>query len=239
MNTGYSKRIKKSKVRAVICGNKVEVINYEKSFFWNFDPRKREYSRGGNDERRKDSIVRTQIKIRNIIDCNIGIERIKFLTLTYAKNVTDISEAMADWNVFIKKLRYRYGKIEYLTVIEFQKRGAVHFHTVFFNVGYKKNINKVIDELWRHGFIKYKSLGHVKWIGLYVSKYFSKNSFDDRLYGRKGYFCSQGLRKPIVLRNKKNVEKLVERLGDSDIIRNVSLESERYGKIISKIYESN
>jgi len=200
MTTGYAKRIKKSKVRAIICGNKVEVINYEKWFFWNFDPKRRDYSRGNNEERRKDSILRTQIKIRNIIDCNIGEERIKFLTLTFAKNITDISEAMFDWNVFIKKMRYRYGHIEYLTVIEFQKRGAVHFHGLYFDLPLSvlnERETRGLAKLWGWGFVDVILSDGDHRISTYLSKYMLKASGDKRLLEQKAYVCSRNIKRSV------------------------------------------
>ena len=45
-------------------------------------------------------------------------------------------------------------------------------------------------------------------VGLYISKYFSKNISDKRLKARKCYFVSKGLVKPTII----NIEELVDML---------------------------
>ena len=50
-----------------------------------------------------------------------------FVTLTYAKNMTDTKRLYTDMNKFIKRLKYKYKEssdIDYLAVVEPQGRGA-------------------------------------------------------------------------------------------------------------------
>ncbi|MGM9458151.1 rolling circle replication-associated protein, partial [Lacticaseibacillus rhamnosus] len=54
----------------------------------------------------------------------------KFVTFTFAENVKDIDQANREWKKFVQRLRRRYGDFKYLSVIEFQKRGAVHYHMI-------------------------------------------------------------------------------------------------------------
>ena len=80
-----------------------------------------------------------------------------------------------------------------------------------FNAPYIKN-NK-LQEIWGNGFVKINNIDNVDNVGAYVSEYLRQaekgqghNLEDDRLQGRKSYFSSKGLFKPIEITDKKIVE---------------------------------
>ena len=63
-----------------------------------------------------------------------------FVHLTYPRDYpSDGKKVKKHLDVFIKRLRRRYPDIKYLWVIEFQQRGAPHFHIV---------VNQEIDKNW-------------------------------------------------------------------------------------------
>lgn len=121
----------------------------------------------------------------------------RFMTLTFAENLQDISKANYLWKTFRQRLEYDLNlKLKYIAVTEFQERGAIHFHIILFNlpdlgVSY-------IEEKWREGRADIKTVYNVDNLGAYVSKYLTKDLLpeDDRLRGKKTYFCSKGLVKP-------------------------------------------
>jgi len=76
--------------------------------------------------KRKDSTNRTRTEMRRLINCNQDFS--KFYTLTFADNITDVKFANKHFNKFIMRMEYHYGKFKYIAVIEFQERGAVHYH---------------------------------------------------------------------------------------------------------------
>jgi len=125
-----------------------------------------------------------------------------FLTLTFADNITDIEIANNEFTAFIRRMNYEItgsikAYLKYVVVIEFQKRGAIHYHAIFFNlplIGKER-----IKEIWGNGWIKIKAIDNVKDVGFYVTKYMSKNFDDERLKGHKCYFVSDGLKKPTVI----------------------------------------
>ena len=82
------------------------------------------------NQRRRDTI-------RRLACCNFNNKYDKFLTLTFADNMTDIKECNLLFKNFIKRLKYQYDlhNLKYLAVIEFQQRGAVHYH-VLLNIPY-------------------------------------------------------------------------------------------------------
>lgn len=89
------------------------------------------------DTRFQSSISRSRLNIRRLISCNQnawGADPL-FITFTFADNITDLSTANPLWKRFVRSYSYSLGyRLKYLTVVEFQKRGAVHYHSIFFNV---------------------------------------------------------------------------------------------------------
>ena len=139
-------------------------------------------------------LSRASKNVRRLINANRGSGTV-FVTLTYADNIKDLDAANADYNRFIKRLTYAVGRpLQWLVVPEFQRRGAVHYHAVIFNLGYMPN--KRLGEVWGHGFVKINRVQDVDNLGAYVSKYMSKGAVDDRLEGRRCWWRSRGLREP-------------------------------------------
>lgn len=152
-----------------------------------------------NNQRRRDTIRRLAVS-------NFSSEHDKFLTLTFKENITDIKVANNLFKKFIMKLKYNYGldKLKYLAVIEFQKRGAIHYH-VLLHIPYIPH--KELQELWGHGFVFINAIKHVDNLGAYILKYMTKDNEDIRLVGQKGYLKSRGLVEPRVFQNENIKDK--------------------------------
>ena len=187
--------------KVIIAGNVIEVYEYEKCVHFGYkDTRKNSKGRGSiasaddKEKNREKVLSRARKDLRRIINCNIQ-KYSKFLTLTFKDNVQDLDYANNEFKNFIKRLNYHYGiKIKYTAVIEFQKRGAIHYHCILYNLVQKINVQE-LQEIWKHGFIKINSIDNVDNVGAYVCKYMTKTD-DDRLLGRRMYFNSRGLNKP-------------------------------------------
>ena len=68
-------------------------------------------------------------RLRELINTNVtNINNCRWLTLTYREYMTDTKQAYLDFDKFMKRLRYRYGNIEYINVCEPQGNGRWHFH---------------------------------------------------------------------------------------------------------------
>ena len=72
-----------------------------------------------------DNVFRAKREVRRLINANVGRHSKekntdKFLTLTFAENITDIQEANRHFHHFMKKLRYHYGAFEYLGTPQIQ-----------------------------------------------------------------------------------------------------------------------
>ena len=145
--------------------------------------------------RRADSVERARERIYDIVSANInqhGDFPAVFATFTFADNMQKIRDANTCFRSFIRRLNRKIGyKIKYITVVEFQKRGAVHYHTIFYNLSFIDKFD--FENLWGHGWTNIHSVKKIKNLGAYLAKYLTKETFDSRLYGEKTYFCSRGM----------------------------------------------
>ena len=193
-----------SKYKAVISGSVMEEYHFEKSVHYGGSlKRNKRTGKRRSKVRRSFSISRARLRIRRLIAANSGQYQCKdlFVTFTFAENITTLKEANLCWTAFIKRLKYHLGfNPAYVAVVEFQKRGAVHYHGVFFNIPFIDNIKDKWAEIWSHGFISIKSIQKINSIGAYLSKYLQKGVVDARLFNEKCYFTSRGLHKPLTIR---------------------------------------
>ncbi|MEA4893576.1 MAG: hypothetical protein VB085_13645 [Peptococcaceae bacterium] len=142
------------------------------------------------------NLEQTRKKVRRIINANRTTDD-AFLTLTFARNVQDIKQANYEWKKFRQRFEYDTGKkLRYVVVIEFQERGAVHYHAYLFGVGF---VNwPVYLAAWGNGDIQINHVKDPDKTAAYVTSYMVKDiATDARLMGQKCYMCSRGLNKPV------------------------------------------
>ncbi len=144
------------------------------------------------NQRRRDTV-------RRLACCNFNAEHDKFFTLTFADNQTDVKVANRIFAKFIMRLKHKFGNnIKYLAVIEFQNRGAVHYH-VLSDIPYIASSE--LQQIWGQGFVYINAISHVDNVGAYIVKYMTKDNADERLQGLKAYLYSRNLKRPNVLIN--------------------------------------
>lgn len=149
--------------------------------------------------------------------CALAIENDlrTFITLTFAKEVTEYAPAKHAWELFIKRLRYAFPELDlaYVAVHELQKNrategndGVFHFHMLC-NLGYCPV--KKLEKIWSNGFvfIQQARRGETAQV-LYLFKYVSKDLLTDEEKGirtryRKVY-TSRNLRRPAVTKELTN-----------------------------------
>jgi hypothetical protein len=214
---------------------------------------------------RRSNQRRSKNGLRRLILANFS-EGTNFITLTYAENQTDIHAASRDFDVFMKRLRRSYGtEFKYVVIIEFQKRGAIHFHMLA-DLGLTWKNERMCKQMevdfaqrfWsdkdgnEHGFADLKvikpktgKLGDLEPdskrstdnIAAYVSKYMMKNFNDRRLDGKKAYHGSGNLDRPITYRGEE-AEAIIQiyQLGQKKETFANCYESEYLGKITYKEY---
>jgi len=122
-----------------------------------------------------------------------------FATLKYHRNEQDLSLAYRDFKLFIQKLKYHYNiPIRYVAIPEFQKRGAIHFHCIFFDMPFLPV--KHVELLWGHGShnqgVDWQIAKHIKATGSYLIKYLRKGFDDPRFIGYRLLLTSRNLIRP-------------------------------------------
>jgi len=150
------------------------------------------------------SLSRTRITLFRLIHCNInnhGNFIPVFLTLTYAKNEQNRKRASHDLRLFHMRLNYQLDtKLRYIAVPEYQKRGAIHYHIIYFNLPYTP-VTTLYD-LWGQGTIKIIGLYKIKSIASYLSKYVTKELLDTRHRNSRLLISSRGLIRPQIYHNE-------------------------------------
>ena len=161
--------------------------------------------------KRQDNVARASMVFRRTILANIdGINHPLLLTLTYKDNQTSVVQGYKDFSSFIKTLRYKYGKVfRYIAVPEFQKRGAVHFHAMFWGLpdtlAKEERHTRMVGNAWGHGYVDLIQTDGSPKLSGYLTKYMAKNFTDYRLMGIKAYTCSRNLKRPEVINGLSNV----------------------------------
>lgn len=231
------------KSKVVISGDVVEVYRYEKGYLKGYKDKRgnggrKKGSRSAEyDENRSKVLDRAKKTLRRKINANAN-ELMKFVTLTFAENETDLDYCNNEFKKFIKRLKYyvedKVIALKYVVVVEFQKRGAVHYHMLC-NLPYIRA--KKLNEIWGNGNINIKRIDRVDNVGAYVVKYMQKDFSDKRLEGRKSYFTSRNLREPIELVKEKEVEVAATTLlhGKKPCYE-IQFDNDHVGKVVYKQY---
>lgn len=226
--------------KVIISGKQIELYEYSEPVLYGYNDIKRG-SRGrqsiaSNEDKeinREKVFRRARTDLRRLINSNIESDS-KFLTLTFRDNVTNLDYGNNEFKKFIKRLNYHFKiKLKYSCVIEFQKRGAIHYHVVLYNLNGKVDLMKLSD-IWGHGFIKLNKIDNVDNVGAYICKYMTKTD-DKRLEGRKMYFNSRNLIKPIEIKEKDRVETLASAL-PADMLTYENIFINDYNTILYKQY---
>ena len=150
-------------------------------------------------KRKQKHYEQTRWEIARIVDCNFN-NRTKFVTLTFKENIQDITVTNKEFKYFIQRLNYslyhtKTQLLKYIATWEKQKRGAIHYHVIFFDFPYIAK--EKLQDLWSHGFIKINRIDvdSKENRGRYLSKYFGKD-LDVKEHKKKAFFKSQNLKMP-------------------------------------------
>jgi hypothetical protein len=226
-----------TRVKLVKSGSLLEIYVFGREIFLGGRPRKRNkleddvapikisINKASAEDILKASSRRAKKKIKRLIHANCFAwlkENGKYykpvtLTLTFTENIQDLKTANYEFTKFIRRLNYEVNKIEgreakaanlkYIGVFEIQKRGAIHYHLIFFNLPYINDIYNKLRDIWGLGRInvggKKKSLISVnnqtqlKKIIDYFIKYIQKSVFDNNHKHQKKYIASKNLKQPV------------------------------------------
>ncbi len=169
------------------------------------------------------SVYRSKANLKRIIFANIKQYKSKkgrlippfFLTLTFADNITDLKYANREFTKFIMRVNTALFKnskesAQYVAVPQFQKRGAVHYHILLFNLPFiEENVYSTIRDIWGLGeFVNLKKVEDINRTYWYMSRYMEKDFLDGRLYRKRKYFCSKGIKKTVVINNPDLIDEI-------------------------------
>jgi len=165
------------------------------------------------------SLSRTKRQVKLLVESNYREHAIyemyehripSFTTLTFARNEQNLITGNNEFGKFIKRLQYKLENnrktlhtLKYIAVPEFQKRGAVHYHILFFNLPYNENMPDIIGHAWNNGFINNQYVQKQKVSEYLVKELVKKTNFPG---SKKRYFCSRNLLKPIILTNEAEIQ---------------------------------
>lgn len=220
-------------------GNTLEIYEYEKDIVRVVGRTRRNASAsagdgtmgaGGEDSlpegdskvatgKRSDNARRASVAFRRIVASNLGGSSLPLLiTLTYRDNVTDLSLAYSDLTAFNQALRRRFGKaFSYAVVPEFQKRGAVHFHALYWGLPADifplERENRTISKIWGKGFVFIKETDGRENLSFYLAKYFTKAYLDPRLKNQKSYVVSRNMKRPLIQKGPFIIPVVLEEYG--------------------------
>ena len=137
---------------------------------------------------------------RNLLDMTASFDIAKaleisiiiFITLTYGQEYPSARQAKRHLDNFKKRIAYHYPNASAVWKLEFQKRGAPHFHFIVFNLpfidkydlarmwgevigeGKKKYWDHKIPQMPRPPFTRIEALDNPKITFIYMSKYVAK-----------------------------------------------------------------
>ena len=230
-NEKHSK-LKQFNKRIVCSGNILEIYEYEKPVAKGFVAKKpgRGNSLYTSDEDKADNRAKIAQRAKTTVRryANANPQLTKFLTLTFAENITDLEYARYEFDKFVKRAKTRFPHFQYIEVVEFQKRGAIHFH-VLCNLPYV-NVNEFAS-VWKNGFVKINRIDNVDNVGAYITKYMTKDNVDARLIGKKCYTMSKGLNEPREYTNEADIEQVLEELENVKRIHIFEFQTEHFGVV--------
>lgn len=131
------------------------------------------------------SVKRTMKKLRRLIGANFGSNGVNrknqlWITLTYREDINALTPGSSqivyhDFKSLMRKLRRRFGKLEYIAVLEPQASGRWHLH-VLLKAPQKISLyikNNDLEFLWGKGFTSTKRLNNSDNVAGYVMAYVS------------------------------------------------------------------
>jgi len=200
-------------------------------------------------EMRSGALRRTRMTIMRLVNSNPDF--ITFLTLTFDENkfenkkdITEFEKCNYLFMTFIQRLKYNFPGIKYLAVPEFQgdyyfrtgiKKefgGAIHYHLLL----NQKADTKKIEKIWRHGFVKINKIKSINNVGLYVSKYLSKESFNRKYFGKKKFFYSRNLNRPQEFKGQECEEMLMGYCPPPEKVYEKEFSNKYRGEVMVNIY---
>jgi len=169
------------------------------------------------ERRRASSIIRSRQSFHRLVRTNLQKGKPYLLTLTMLQ-VVDLAAAYGIYHEFTQRFRRVIGKDSaWIAVPEFQKRGAVHFHILIWDLPYElgktERDTRRIQNLWREGYVDCIPTNGSPRLASYLGKYMSKAMQDPRLLGKRAYSATRNVLRPVSLNTKTSIDAASEAWG--------------------------
>jgi hypothetical protein len=247
--------MKLTNAQVIISGSTIEAYSYkERPLSYAFTSSRRSKTRSRivvvdekslekKKESRKHSMLRARSRLRRLVNSNAWFWNKPdkrpflpiFVTLTFREDIRDPKVANRIFSKFVKRLNYATDKgkkttLKYVVVTEFQdfsRGGVIHYHVIFFNLAFIWKDD--LFAIWDNGIVDIKKIQHVKNVGAYITKYMSKHFEDNRLDGKKRYFSSRGLLKPIEIRDQRKANAVIAAIPRKFVVHEREYTTEQQG----------
>lgn len=191
-------------LKVIVTNNLVEIYTPETPYLLNRTPiANRGRNNKGLEHNRKEEYKRRSANkafntVKRLAVANFGsIPHAKFITPTFRDtkdfDISNIKSCNQKLITFMQRLRRKFNEVRTLTIVEFQKRGAVHYHIL-------SDIDFIhwseLQKMWEYGDITIEAVKDANHLGTYITKYFTKNMNDPRLKGFRLYHASKNLDRP-------------------------------------------
>lgn len=232
--------------KIIVAGNNIHLYEYTRPIQYGisiFQRKKKKRNTLRTFEQNKKSAYRAVKSFRLLLSANgekafatiQGNERVVFVTLTFAEDITDITTANKLFTFFIK--RFNYSKkinLKYIAVPEVQQKrkeksglSVWHYHVIFFNFPKVDNTNYLLSQYWKFGFNFNNTVKSFIHLQRYLSKYFLKTFEYPNFVNKKRYFRSRNLLSPRVYRDQEQNDTITSFISGEPEFHNVYLD--RFG----------
>jgi len=239
--------------KVFISGDYVEIYEYEKTpsdkIRYASRKRKKRSSRGAHVllERSLGNLKRTRRSFVRLVRANlVGDDPPTLLTLTIYP-ICGIVQASQLFTEFVARLRrYQRAPFRYIAVPEFQRRGAVHFHALFWGLDHgitrNERHDRYLQNVWQYGYVDCLPTDGSPRLANYLAKYMSKAMSDLRLCGKRAYYTSRRLLRSVLLRSKASLSYLAQEGGYAELstakpLREFSSMTQWLGRMNYQLYK--
>ncbi len=151
-----------------------------------------------SDEERERRYYYNQLKKRrmiiDIISINFKENCSCFVTLTFADETISIKKATDMFEKFTKNMRKIYFNFKYVTTVEFQDKGKIHYHLICNIPDEEDALDSVLNN-WNSREINVQIVYDIKGLAIYMTKEFLEQNRISPLFGKRGYKTSHDLDK--------------------------------------------
>lgn len=205
----------------IVSGKHIEIYRYKGYIRTGGESKNKNGSRGKNEitpEQKAENRLKNRLanlnnaknKIVRLVSCNDDL--VSFITVTYKCNMQDLRKAKRHISLMFKRMKNDFANLKYLYVLEFQDRGAVHFHILTNfpvptggNAFRKTEDHKAYErefarKYWKRGYVDCRNLlkeGNTS-VAKYMSAYLTKDLYTKDLGGINCFQYSRNLLKPII-----------------------------------------